>query len=66
MLYDWSALVQDFFPIIALLVFHYSNFKPHQHQLIIRINTNNTTNQMMTDGISLDGEEKLRDSMQFI
>ena len=23
MLYDWSALMQDFFPIMALLVFHY-------------------------------------------
>ena len=65
MLYDWSALMQDFFPIMALLVFHYSNFKPHQHQLIIRIN-NNTTNQIITDGMSLDGEENGRESMQFI
>ena len=65
MLYDWSALMQDFFPIMALLVFHYKNFKPHQHQLIIRIN-NNTENQIISDGMSMDSDENPRESMQFI
>lgn len=38
MLYTWGSLLWDGIPILCLLFFHYANFKPHQHELIIRIN----------------------------
>ena len=40
MLYDWCPLIWDGVPILCLLIFHYKNFKPHQHELIIRIKNN--------------------------
>ena len=38
MIYVWCSLLWDTIPILSLLVFHYSNFKPHQHELIIHVN----------------------------
>lgn len=37
MLYDWGAIIWDAVPITLLLIFHFKNFKPHHHELIIRM-----------------------------
>lgn len=37
MLYDWGTILWDAIPITMLLVFHYKNFRPYQHELIIRM-----------------------------
>ena len=37
MIYDLCPIVWDGVPILSLLLFHYKNFKPGQHELIIRI-----------------------------
>ena len=37
MIYDLCPIIWDGVPILSLLLFHYKNFKPGQHELIIRI-----------------------------
>ena len=49
MLYTWCAIFWDGVPILCLLIFHYKNFKPHQHELIIRIKDQNN-NQELDEG----------------
>ena len=41
MLYDWCPLIWDGIPILCLLLFHFQNYKPHQHELIIRVRNSN-------------------------
>lgn len=42
MLFDWGTILWDAIPITMLLIFHYKNFKPHQHELIIRMQDEST------------------------
>ena len=35
-------LFSDAIPITCLLFFHFQNFKPHQHELIIRLDRNDS------------------------
>ena len=36
-MFDISSLSNDAIPILCMLIFHYQNFKPNQHELIIRM-----------------------------
>lgn len=59
MLYIWCEIFWDGVPILCLLIFHYQNFKPHQHELIIRIRN-------QSDKAQSDGHEVVNDEMQLI
>ena len=36
-MFDISSLSNDAIPILCMLIFHFQNFKPNQHELIIRM-----------------------------
>jgi len=54
--FDISSLFNDAIPIVCLLVFHFQNFKPHQHELIIRLADQEETS---TNGNELEADMML-------
>lgn len=58
LMFDFCLLINDAIPITCLLYFHYQNFKPHQHELIIRLDRSSSSqvhNEMEDSDLLQDG-----------
>lgn len=55
LLFNLTMLFNDAIPITCLLYFHFQNFKPHQHELIIRLDRDDSSsvNDEMLDSNEL-------------
>lgn len=57
LIYDWSALIWDALPITCLLIFHFKNYKPYQHELIIRMQNSDSSMASMDDNQQHSNDE---------
>ena len=64
MLFDCGQWLWDAFPIFCILLFHFRNFKPHQHELIIRIPQENQFDLSIHNSLTnQDGVANMSDGM---
>ena len=64
-MFDISSLSNDAIPIICMLIFHFSNFKPNEHELIIRMPADHEVQHSTKDDENHSQMDFFHDGMMF-